>query len=374
MEFAFIELPEEREARERAMRDDEELDIQERARYHRLGFYNNYREASRLAGITNNIEERVRHFASLAMLENALAQVEQATVNTEAQGQQAQASFNTMELIVENGIIRANRNNRADWLDYWKTAESYLRSDGNGGLARQLRMTLRFVSDCHFYLERIRTHLENRRQADEREAARDAPAHARRQEAQARRQEAEHSRRQVVSTLDALRLDTENKRREFYILYSKYKEIYRRQGKSNEILKIPEHFKCPISLDIMMNPLYYKDIRNKKFSYEELEIKEWLVIKRNSTDPQTREPLNIDRLQQDSELIQEITQFQAELQGIVENYEAIHGLIIAPDSSNDDDNFASGKKYRKRKQTKQIHRRGNKITKKYKKKYTRRRK
>jgi hypothetical protein len=255
-------------------------------------------------------------------------------------------------------------------LDYWKTAESYLRSDGNDGLARQLRMTLRFVSDCHYYLERISTHLENKRQA----YARRQEAHARRQEARARRQEAEHSRLQAVSTLEALRLDTENKRREFYILYSKYKEIYRRQGKSNEILKIPQHFKCPISLDIMMNPLYYKDIRNKKFSYEELEIKEWLVIKRNSTDPQTREPLNIDHLQQDSELIQEITQFQAKLQGIVENYEAIHGLIIAPDSSNDDDNFASGKKYRKRKQTKQIHRRGNKITKKYKKKYTRRRK
>ena len=75
----------------------------------------------------------------------------------------------------------------------------------------------------------------------------------------------------MIPVPDAIIRDTKEKRRKFYELYSKYKQVYRFLGRPKEIRKIPCHFKCPVSLDIMMNPVYYTksiNTRSHKYIYE----------------------------------------------------------------------------------------------------------
>ena len=53
---------------------------------------------------------------------------------------------------------------------------------------------------------------------------------------------------------------------------------------------VPDHFMCPISLELMRDPV----IAPSGYSFERTEILEWLAT--HSTDPMTREELDVSQL------------------------------------------------------------------------------
>jgi len=291
-----------------------------------------YQDASRLMGFTDKIHDWIKYRnLSQMVLDEKLLTAEQALEQALTKEQIAQQAYNNMDMIVSNEIIRATTTNNLANLAFWEAAEKILHLDPhpfNVGTTRKLRMTKRFVSTCKSLVEKISV-LAGR-----------------------------------PPVPDAIIRDTNEKRRKFYELYSKYKQVYRHLGRPKEIRKIPCHFKCPISLDIMMNPVYYTKSINTgshKYIYEKQEIMAWLITRGNTTDPTTREPLTMSDLKDDTELIEKIKGFEADLKNVVDTFElSNHVIINAPDASDDDDNFACdddnnlacGKKYRKRRQTK----------------------
>lgn len=86
---------------------------------------------------------------------------------------------------------------------------------------------------------------------------------------------------------------------------------------SNEKSKeIPEHFICPISMDVMSNPLMSKGGQN----YDRQSILQWLR-RGNANCPLTRQPLVPSKLVPNNMLKMSIFQWQKEQGILVENEE-----------------------------------------------------
>jgi hypothetical protein len=71
---------------------------------------------------------------------------------------------------------------------------------------------------------------------------------------------------------------------------------------------IPHEFICPLTLEVMVNPLMDRSGR----SYERTAILEW-ITKKNSTCPMTRQPLFVKDLLPNNKLRKEIMQWREEI-------------------------------------------------------------
>ena len=73
----------------------------------------------------------------------------------------------------------------------------------------------------------------------------------------------------------------------------------------NEDEAVPEEFYCPITYDLMKNPVRCSD----GFTYEESAIKEWLTTRRN-TSPMTNLEIKVISLTPDADLRERIEEFR----------------------------------------------------------------
>jgi hypothetical protein len=168
------------------------------------------------------------------------------------------------------------------------------------------------------------------------------------------------------------------KRKAFYDLHEKYNQVRKLQGKDVE--EIPEELLCPLTSEYMVDPVSEAYAKHEN-TYERSNILTALLkqgMHSQLVDPYTRVPIYPCTLLPDKERKAKIAEYQEKMQRYISNYEGVQ-----PSQSN----LASGKKLRKliqsikkrkskqAKQTKQAthaNRRHAKLSKKYKKQYTKR--
>jgi hypothetical protein len=177
------------------------------------------------------------------------------------------------------------------------------------------------------------------------------------------------------------------RRQTLYALHEKYNEVRRLQGQEEE--EIPEELLCPLTSEFMMDPVReaFAKIEN---TYERSNILRAISVqdpRSQPLDPFTRVPIYPCVLLPDKERIAKLRKYEEKMYRYINDYEArlwVNG--VRPSQSN----LASGKKFRKlrklrqsvkkrkskqakqTKQTKQANRRHAKLSKKYKKQYTKR--
>lgn len=177
------------------------------------------------------------------------------------------------------------------------------------------------------------------------------------------------------------------RRQTLYALHEKYNEVRRLQGQEEE--EIPEELLCPLTSEFMVDPVSEAFAEHER-TYERSNILRAISIQnqhRQLIDPFTRVPIYPCTLLPDKERIAKMRKYEEKMYRYINNYEArlwVEG--VQPPRSN----LASGIKFRKlrklrqsvkkrkskqakqRKQTKQANRRHAKLSKKYKKQYTKR--
>jgi hypothetical protein len=180
------------------------------------------------------------------------------------------------------------------------------------------------------------------------------------------------------------------KRKAFYDLHEKYNEVRRLQGQEEE--EIPEELLCPITQEFMVDPVSEAFAEHEN-TYERSNILRAISmqdLRSQLLDPFTRVPIYPCTLLPDKERKAKMRKYEEKMYRYINNYEArlwVEG--VQPQRSN----LASGIKFRKlrklrqsvkkrkskqrkqakqRKQTKQANRRHAKLSKKYKKQYTKR--
>jgi hypothetical protein len=174
------------------------------------------------------------------------------------------------------------------------------------------------------------------------------------------------------------------RRQTLYALHEKYNEVRRLQGQEEE--EIPEELLCPLTSEFMVDPVSEAFAEHER-TYERSNILRAISIQnqhRQLIDPFTRVPIYPCTLLPDKERIAKMRKYEEKMYRYINNYEArlwVEG--VQPQRSN----LASGKKFRKlrkliqsvkkrkskqAKQTKQSNRIHAKLSKKYKKQYTKR--
>jgi|UniRef100_A0A6C0CC58 hypothetical protein len=180
------------------------------------------------------------------------------------------------------------------------------------------------------------------------------------------------------------------RRQTLYAVHEKYNEVRRLQGQEEE--EIPEELLCPLTSEFMVDPVSEAFAEHKN-TYERSNILRAVSMQDQRTqplDPFTRVPIYPCTLVPDKERIAKMRKYEEKMYRYINNYEArlwVEG--VRPQRSN----LASGKKFRKlrklrqsvkkrkskqAKQTKQAkqathaNRRHAKLSKKYKKQYTKR--
>jgi len=180
------------------------------------------------------------------------------------------------------------------------------------------------------------------------------------------------------------------RRQTLYALHEKYNEVRRLQGEEEE--EIPEELLCPLTSEIMVDPVSEAFAEHKN-TYERSNILRAISmqdLRSQPLDPFTRVPIYPCTLLPDKERIAKMRKYEEKMYRYINNYEArlwVEG--VQPQRSN----LASGIKFRKlrklrqsvkkrkskqrkqakqAKQTKHANRRHAKLSKKYKKQYTKR--
>ena len=177
------------------------------------------------------------------------------------------------------------------------------------------------------------------------------------------------------------------RRQTLYALHEKYNEVRRLQGQEEE--EIPEELLCPLTSEFMVDPVSEAFAEHGN-TYERSNILRAISmqdLRSQPLDPFTRVPIYPCVLLPDKERIAKMRKYEEKMYRYINNYEArlwVEG--VQPQRSN----LASGIKFRKlrklrqsikkrkskqakqRKQTKQANRRHAKLSKKYKKQYTKR--
>jgi hypothetical protein len=180
------------------------------------------------------------------------------------------------------------------------------------------------------------------------------------------------------------------RRQRLYALHEKYNEVRRLQGEEEE--EIPEELLCPLTSEFLVDPVSEAFAEHEN-TYERSNILRAISMQDPRTqplDPFTRVPIYPCTLLPDKERKAKLAKYEEKMYRYINNYEArlwVNG--VRPPQSN----LASGIKFRKlrkliqsvkkrkskqakrRKQTKQTkhaNRRHAKLSKKYKKQYTKR--
>jgi hypothetical protein len=200
---------------------------------------------------------------------------------------------------------------------------------------------------------------------------------------------AERNRAQIqTASMNAVPEATIRERRQrLYAVHEKYNEVRRLQGQEEE--EIPEELLCPLTSEFMVDPVSEAFAEHKN-TYERSNILRAISMQDQRTqplDPFTRVPIYPCVLLPDKERIAKMRKYEEKMYRYINNYEArlwVDG--VRPPRSN----LASGIKFRKLrklrqsikkrkskqgKQTKQAthaNRRHAKLSKKYKKQYTKR--
>jgi hypothetical protein len=180
------------------------------------------------------------------------------------------------------------------------------------------------------------------------------------------------------------------RRQTLYALHEKYNEVRRLQGQEEE--EIPEELLCPLTSEFMVDPVSEAFAEHKN-TYERSNILRAISMQDQRTqplDPFTRVPIYPCTLLPDKERIAKMRKYEEKMYRYINNYESklwVEG--VQPQRFN----LASGKKFKKlrkliqsvknrkskqrkqakqAKQTTQANRRHAKLSKKYKKQYTKR--
>jgi len=177
------------------------------------------------------------------------------------------------------------------------------------------------------------------------------------------------------------------RRQTLYALHEKYNEVRRLQGQEEE--EIPEELLCPLTSEFMVDPVSEAFAEHEN-TYERSNILRAISmqdLRSQPLDPFTRVPIYPCTLLPDKERIAKMRKYEEKMYRYINNYEArlwVEG--VRPPRSN----LASGKNFRKlrklrqsikkrkskqrkqAKQTKHANRRHAKLSKKYKKQYTKR--
>ena len=177
------------------------------------------------------------------------------------------------------------------------------------------------------------------------------------------------------------------RRQTLYAVHEKYNEVRRLQGQEEE--EIPEELLCPLTSEFMVDPVSEAFAEHGN-TYERSNILRAISmqdLRSQPLDPFTRVPIYPCTLLPDKERIAKMRKYEEKMYRYINNYEArlwVEG--VQPQRSN----LASGIKFRKlrklrqsikkrkskqakqRKQTKHANRRHAKLSKKYKKQYTKR--
>jgi hypothetical protein len=180
------------------------------------------------------------------------------------------------------------------------------------------------------------------------------------------------------------------RRQRLYALHEKYNEVRRLQGQEEE--EIPEELLCPLTSEFMVDPVREAFAQHEN-TYERSNILRAISMQDQRSqplDPFTRVPIYPCTLLPDKERIAKMRKYEEKMYRYINNYEArlwVEG--VRPQRSN----LASGIKFRKlrklrqsikkrkskqakqakqTKQTKHANRRHAKLSKKYKKQYTKR--
>jgi hypothetical protein len=174
------------------------------------------------------------------------------------------------------------------------------------------------------------------------------------------------------------------RRQRLYALHEKYNEVRRLTG--NEEEEIPEELLCPLTSEFLVDPVSEAFAEHEN-TYERANILRAISMQDPRTqplDPFTRVPIYPCVLLPDKERKAKIAKYEEKMYRYINNYEARRWVEgVQPQRSN----LASGKKFRKlrkliqsvkkrkskqAKQTKHANRRHAKLSKKYKKQYTKR--
>jgi hypothetical protein len=174
------------------------------------------------------------------------------------------------------------------------------------------------------------------------------------------------------------------RRQTLYAVHKKYNEVRRLQGQEEE--EIPEELLCPLTSEFMVDPVSEAFAEHGN-TYERSNILRAISmqdLRSQPLDPFTRVPIYPCTLLPDKERIAKMRKYEEKMYRYINNYEArlwVEG--VQPQRSN----LASGKKFRKlrkliqsvkkrkskqRKQATHANRRHAKLSKKYKKQYTKR--
>jgi hypothetical protein len=177
------------------------------------------------------------------------------------------------------------------------------------------------------------------------------------------------------------------RRQKLYAVHEKYNEVRRLQGQEEE--EIPEELLCPLTSEFMVDPVSEAFAEHGN-TYERSNILRAISmqdLRSQPLDPFTRVPIYPCTLLPDKERIAKMRKYEEKMYRYINNYEArlwVEG--VQPQRSN----LASGKNFRKlrklrqsvkkrkskqakqAKQTKHANRRHAKLSKKYKKQYTKR--
>jgi hypothetical protein len=200
--------------------------------------------------------------------------------------------------------------------------------------------------------------------------------------------------------LQTVIISDDKTRQAFYTLYEKYKLV--RTEQREDIEEIPEEFLCPLTSDFMVSPVYEKFVPYRR-TYEKTNILKSIIAdftkKQQPKDPYSREPIYADLLTSNTALLQRIDIFKRKMYKIINDYLAAQRIatgkppwLHGPKPRTRYSLRVGGKlrklrqsvkkrKYKQakqtkqakqRKQTKQSNRIHAKLSKKYKKQYTKR--
>ena len=178
------------------------------------------------------------------------------------------------------------------------------------------------------------------------------------------------------------------KRKAFYDLHEKYNQVRRLKGEEEE--EIPEELLCPLTYEYMVDPVSEAFAEHER-TYERSNILRAISTQnqyKQPIDPFTRLPIHPCVLLPDTNRKAIIAKYKEKMLRYINEYDASLWVSgVRPSQSN----LASGKKFRKlrklrklrqsvkkrkskqAKQTKHANRRHAKLSKKYKKQYTKRR-
>jgi len=239
------------------------------------------RTAATSARLTEQVSEQVA--------EQLAQRAEQATVQAEVGVRQITLLQTRVFSIIANGLALAISAENTAWINYWSGKHDFITNQMREPVERASRLAVSARTNSNDLRIRV-----NRIIGQSTGAAR------------------------VNSMMESTHIEVAK----FDKLYTDY------EGACKNLkiipLPIPQHFTCPLSTSVMINPV---SLSTNKFStYEQADIEKWLLEK--DTDPNTREQVNVNDFVSNDKLKNEIGEFREYLISVIADSITAKGRML----------------------------------------------